>query len=101
MHMIRSKNDALRFLNEFEKYAAFDSLGKKHYFIIEDELKNSQTTIMKYNPTFFTTHSFGVDYCEQGETSYTFDHISSFVWKNRKHINRKMKENTSLKKQQL
>ncbi|KIL44093.1 hypothetical protein [Jeotgalibacillus campisalis] len=92
MNMLRSKKDAENFVDQAKDLFKYDEAGKKFYFVFEDHSRDGNWTIMFYpKEERWTSHSFGENYCDEGETELTREEMNSFIFKNRKYVNRALK----------
>ncbi|PGK51545.1 hypothetical protein CN918_27525 [Priestia megaterium] len=89
--VIRTKKDVLQLISTFPDIALYDEQGRKHYLVFEDNERNGQWTLMRYENNKFTRHGRGDTYCDEGEVSLDEDELQKFVWQSRKHINASLK----------
>ncbi|MDG5471821.1 hypothetical protein P6709_08675 [Jeotgalibacillus sp. ET6] len=92
MKVIRSKKDAEHFIDQARNLFTYDESGKKFYFVFEDHTRRGKWTVMYYpGDERWSTHSMGEDYCDEGEAELSRDDLSAFIFKNRKYVNRAIK----------
>lgn len=87
MKIIRSKRDISAVMQSFASWAAFDALGKKHYFVFKDEQRDGEWTLMRNQSERWSRHGKGETYCENGETWMTDKEVIDFLWMNRRAVN--------------
>lgn len=89
--VIRSSNDIQVFLDEFKRFAAYDSTNGKYYFVFHDKDRGGQLTLMLLNDEW-SFHGLGEGYCDKEESSLPLEESQRFVWYHRKAINKSIKE---------
>lgn len=87
---IRSKQQVLEVMENFQNIFKFDVMGQKHYLFFEEKGTGNIVTIMKYAGGRYTTNRRGPDWVEEGETTTDNDVIFDLIWKNRAAVNHVM-----------
>ena len=90
--VIRTKNDAVELISNFESLTPYDEQGNKHYLVFADGKRNGQWTIMRYENGSFTRHGRGNTYCDSGEESLEKEELYKFIWLERKQVNAALKQ---------
>ncbi|OCA84101.1 hypothetical protein A8F94_15355 [Bacillus sp. FJAT-27225] len=93
MKSIVYKRDIENFLNGFSDLADYDFVGKKHYLVFEDSIRNGSWTLMYYEADGkWTIHGKGENYSDEGEKELIKEDLINFIYKNRKYVNREIKK---------
>ncbi|TCN25459.1 hypothetical protein [Mesobacillus foraminis] len=93
--MIRRKLDiSSTFIPSFEQLAEWD--GTKYYLLLEDAMNEGSLTIMKYKDGHFTLHRKNNLFWDLDERSITNDELIDIIWKNRKAVNRFLKQDNKV-----
>lgn len=87
MKLIRSRKDVEEFLNRFKNVARYDELGKKHYFVFDDNKRGGQWTLMHYENGSYSIHGKGKTYCDEEECYLSTVELTKLLWNNRKALN--------------
>lgn len=96
MNVIRSKKDIEELLLNFKKVANYDPTGEKHYIVFNDNDRNGQWTVMKYDEATYSVHGKGESYCDKEETFVSIEDLQKMLWENRKAVNKLVREARAL-----
>jgi hypothetical protein len=91
--MIRKKQDAINFVNEFESFAEWD--GRKYYFAFQKD--GGTVTLMKYEDETITYHRMTLSLCDIKEIILV--DVYEYLWVNRKLINKGLKTKNVVNRQ--
>lgn len=89
--IIRSKEHVKKLMCEFKNFSQKDMERNKWYLVFENKERNGVWTLMKYPDNSWTIHGKGEKYCDPDETNLTEEETIDFIWKNRKSINKTLK----------
>lgn len=93
--MIKKKIDiSSTFIPCFEQLAEWD--GKKYYLLLEDTINEGSLTIMKYKDGNFTLHRKNNLFWDVEEQPLANDELIDIIWKNRKAVNRFLKQDNKI-----